>query len=137
MADLSLIKFEADLNAFAELLDINQKDLTQKITADLWARITGNFPSHRHPVDTGRARAGWGLSIGSPSPKSTPEGQYAAPSAPDVSAIDGTQVVYLLNNVEYIGALEDGHSKQAPNGMVRLSILEVESEIEAILQANQ
>lgn len=141
MANLSLVKFNADIKAFAQLLDVNQADITRRIAMELWVRIIGNFEGRRHPVDTGRARAGWALSIGEMTTTAPPEGigtseSPAPPPNADFGGIDGHQVVYILNNVEYIEALEDGHSKQAPNGMVRLAIIEVESQIEAILQAN-
>lgn len=35
-----------------------------------------------------------------------------------------TQTIYIVNNVPYAIPLEYGHSKQAPNGMVRLSLME-------------
>lgn len=137
MPDLSLVTFEADIKAFAELLDLSQKTIVQKIALDLFARIIGNYQTHRHPVDTGRARSGWGLTLVA-SIETPPEGSYPTPPPlPDVSQLDGKVIVYILNSVPYIEALEDGHSKQAPAGMVRLSILEVESEIEAILEANK
>lgn len=47
------------------------------------------------PVDTGRARAGW--------------------------TVDTTALV-IENNVEYIGKLNEGHSKQAPAGFVETEI---------------
>lgn len=34
------------------------------------------------------------------------------------------QTIYIVNNVPYAVPLEYGHSKQAPNGMVRLSVME-------------
>ncbi len=130
--------FEMDLDAFAKKLDLEKSMVVQKIASDLWTRIIGNFPAHRHPVDTGRARAGWALSIGEPvaavPPKDKfPEGQLAAPPPePDFSAIDGEQKVFIVNNVEYVQYLEAGHSKQAPNGFVLLSLMEVTAEIQAI-----
>lgn len=135
MPDLSLLKFEADVAAFARLVRLNQAEVMRKIASDIWTRIVGNFQSHRHPVDTGRARAAWGLTF-APSIPTLPPGVYPPPPEPNWAPITGTEIAYILNSVEYIEALEDGHSKQAPNGMVRLAILEVESEIEAILQIN-
>jgi hypothetical protein len=136
MPDLSLVNFEADMAAFAKLVDVNQADVVQKITLDVFARIVGNYSLHRHPVDTGRARAGWGLSM-TTSIEAPPPGSYGPPPMPDVAQLDGTKVVYILNAVPYIEALEDGHSQQAPNGFVRLAIMEVEAEIQALLAANQ
>lgn len=48
------------------------------------------------PVDTGRARRGW-----------------------------RRKKQDVLNNVEYITHLEDGHSKQAPSGIARPTIKEI------------
>jgi hypothetical protein len=133
MADLSLIKFEADLRAFAKIVDVNQATVVKKIAMDLWTAIT-----LKTPVDTGRARAGWGLSIGTPIIPTPPTGSYppngqAPLPLPDISAINGRQIVYILNNVDYVQHLEDGTSQQAPAGMVRISIAEIELEIEAIV----
>lgn len=63
-------------------------------------------------------------------------GTYGPPTPPDFSAIDGSQQIFILNNVEYIEALEEGHSQQAPAGMVRISIAEVELEINTIVAQN-
>jgi Bacteriophage HK97-gp10, putative tail-component len=131
MSDLSLHQFKADIAAFAKLVDVNQATVVKKIAFDLWTKIT-----LKTPVKTGRARAGWGLSINSPIVATPPVGSYSAPGTPDFSKVDGKQIVYILNNVEYVPNLEDGSSKQAPAGMVRLSIMEIESEIEVTLQMN-
>lgn len=134
VADLSLYKFSADLTAFARTLDLNLATIVRKIAFDLFAELT-----KRTPVDTGRARAGWGVSIDVPDittvPPEPPEGvTLPAPGLPNLSAVDGTQVVYILNNVVYIEALEDGHSEQAPAGMVRLSLALLELKIESYLE---
>jgi hypothetical protein len=132
MPDLSLVKFDADMEAFAKLLDIKIDTVVQKITADVWARITGNF----------EARAAWGMSVGNPAPPTPPPAVdqrefYGPPSAPNFGSLKGDKIVYILNALPYIEALEDGHSGQAPNGFVRLAILEVEAEIDAIVALNQ
>lgn len=44
--------------------------------------------------------------------------------------IDGTTDTYIINNLAYIKALEDGHSKQAPNGMRRLAMEAEQAKIE-------
>lgn len=128
MANLSLVQFKADIKKFAAQININQATVVRRISFDLWGKIT-----KRTPVKTGRAHAGWGVSIGHAQVPTPPEGEYnPAPKPFPTVVIDGTQVVYILNNVEYIEALEDGHSKQAPAGMVRLAIAEVELEINSL-----
>jgi hypothetical protein len=51
--------------------------------------------------------------------------------AATISRVDATtlgvkagDVITLVNNLDYARQLEFGHSKQAPQGMVRLSVLE-------------
>lgn len=86
------------------------------------------------PVDTGRARGGWQVGIAE-----HPRGQtdrlddtVSADESPTVAA--GSAVIaeikmpvkcIIANNVEYIEALENGHSQQAPNGMLGLTVQEL------------
>ena len=84
----------------------------------------------KSPVDTGRFRANWNLSVGNPD-LSTSEATDKTGSASIGKVASGiTQYklsdgsVFLTNNLPYAMRLEDGYSGQAPNGMVRLSIVE-------------
>ena len=68
------------------------------------------------PVDTGRARWGWFVTVGSPSTEIPPEGHY---SIPDVTSranvsVSADVTAYIANNVPYIVELNDGSSKQQP-----------------------
>lgn len=68
------------------------------------------------PVDTGRARWGWFVTVGSPSTEIPPEGQY---SIPDVTSranvsVSADVTAYIANNVPYIVELNGGSSKQQP-----------------------
>ncbi len=123
--------FNAPLEKFAKLIDVNLATVVRVITGDLWGMIT-----QRTPVDTGRARASWQVSEGKPSMAAPSPGTYGPPSA--VSAgfenISGTQPVYIVSNLDYIEALENGWSKQAPVGMVAISIAEVEARIEILTE---
>lgn len=78
------------------------------------------------PVDTGRARWGWFLTINVPSSETPPEGKYSAPKINErMQAINDnftiSDTLYLTNNVDYIGRLNDGYSKQAPARFVEKS----------------
>tara|TARA_B100001250_G_C19678722_1_gene734865 strand:+ start:421 stop:822 length:402 start_codon:yes stop_codon:yes gene_type:complete len=84
------------------------------------------------PVDTGRARANWQLSINVPKTDVVNSKQKAGTKA----ITDGNRKlklmklgedVYITNNLPYIGVLERGHSKQAPRGMVALTLAEIEA----------
>ena len=118
----NILKFSAQIEAFAEKIKAAPAVVQKKIAIDLWSSIT-----RRTPVDTGRARANWFLNVGAPSQRvdeypDAKTGSVPAPELPDISKVDGYQPVFIINNLPYIEALENGHSKQAPNGMVRLAI---------------
>lgn len=79
------------------------------------------------PVDTGRARANWQASIGSPATgiidKGDKSGGQTANRGSRVAQKAAGEVFYITNNLPYIYRLEfEGHSNQAPAGWVRTSI---------------
>lgn len=100
---------------YAETVGGGLTRFLQKITFELHEAIV-----MKTPVDTGAARASWNVSIGQP--------QYAIKGS--VAAVIGLTKpddIYITNAMEYISALENGHSAQAPHGMVALSIAEIET----------
>jgi hypothetical protein len=93
---------EFSLQGFSTRLEQGLKELTGRTAGELWERVAG-----RTPLDTGRARAGWQQS--------------------------GSGLEYQVsNNVPYITALEHGHSSQAPQGMVGITMLEAPALVERI-----
>ncbi|MEX0906247.1 MAG: HK97 gp10 family phage protein [Balneolaceae bacterium] len=77
------------------------------------------------PVDTGRARANWNVGLNNVDASVSPPGnlqQVLNRASALISKIKAGDVIYISNNVEYIEALEDGHSKQHPNGMVAVTL---------------
>lgn len=110
---------------------MSMKDLTDKLNADIakdiQARTIGVFSSiiKMTPVDTGRARGNWQCSLDVPITTQVdlldPTGSQAISSV--IATVRESAVNYLSNNVPYIRRLEyEGHSKQAPDGMVRISL---------------
>jgi len=84
------------------------------------------------PVDTGRARGNWFVSIGAASDAADgaedKSGQRSINAGSAViTGLTKAQSIYLVNNLPYIGALENGHSSQAPVGMVAVTIAEIEA----------
>ncbi len=92
------------------------------------------------PVDTGRARANWQVSLNDPKnstrdPFSTGAGgstggqNARAAMAEAQVVIDGYTYerspvgLFITNNLPYIGRLNNGHSAQAPAGFVEKGIL--------------
>jgi hypothetical protein len=128
--DGNLMSFDVDLAEFAKKIGLAPKLIVQRITLDLFGRIT-----KRTPVDTGRARASWDIKEGSPSSFTPPAG--ASKGTADVTAaiggLDGEKVVFITSTLDYMQYLEKGSSKQAPSGMVLLSIAEIEIEIEYLM----
>lgn len=113
----------------------NTGAVVRKIVFDLGARVI-----MRTPVDTGRARANWMFSLGTPSKetssdldKETPANSSGAGSSKAKDGLNAAlatydpfknPIIYFTNSVPYIGRLEYGSSKQAPQGMVRLTVAE-------------
>ncbi len=109
-----------------------QKTFMRRIAADLFRRVV-----ERTPVDTGRARANWDLTINNPSDRLDID-DFGQPVLvpPAIAQITGKEKIYLVNNLPYIERLEHGWSKQAPAGMVRLSMAEIDAELEQIFGAS-
>lgn len=139
---MAVLILDAPIKAFAKAIDLSIKTVVERITFDLWNKIT-----LRTPVDTGRARQSWQLGIGAPNttvpgPMGGGTGQYSKDSSPPTNPpamfpggeIDGTQTVFITSSLAYIGILEEGRSMQAPAGMVQLSIAEVQAELELIVE---
>jgi len=83
------------------------------------------------PVDTGRARSNWQVSIGSPIlsvresySQGAAAGQFAMAQARAViEGYKSGQTIFINNNLPYIGRLNDGWSAQAPAGFIRFAVL--------------
>lgn len=106
----------------------DQKDqlhaLARKVTFDVFRRVV-----LRSPVDTGRFRANWNISVGAPNyltTNSTEESRGAAEAAKALTLPVGG-VVYLSNGLPYAQRLEYGWSQQAPAGMVRVTVAEFDN----------
>lgn len=84
------------------------------------------------PVDTGRARGNWFVAIGAPSGVTTDAtdksgGQTINSGAAVISGLTRAQAIFITNNLPYIGKLESGSSVQAPQGMVAVTMAELEA----------
>jgi len=120
--------FSIDLSRFKVKSEQQMKTVIQKITMEAFERVV-----LKTPVDTGRARASWSPSIGAPTTASYPERMDKSGgvsiAAAQRAAFDWNCIgsIFLCNNLPYVGALEYGHSKQAPAGMVRVTLSEISS----------
>jgi len=79
----------------------------------------------RTPKDTGRLQGNWQASINTPKSGEVDQTRF------DISAVQQTytqlsngDTAYFVNNLPYASKIERGSSKQAPLGMMRISVLE-------------
>jgi hypothetical protein len=127
--------FRSSIAAWIEKANRNQEHIARYVCTELAVRVV-----MRTPVDTGYARSNWQPGIGAPNVGTQeirdPTGGAAASKAAMVAAqIQIGDTFYLSNNVAYIQNLEYGHSKQAPAGMVRLTLLEADEIAAAAVRA--
>jgi len=102
--------------------------IVKKIAFDLFRKII-----FKTPVQTGRARANWLVSVVAPRSETVDETDKTGIRAIGnvQSVINGWTAdsdIYLSNNLPYIYGLERGRSKKAPHGMVKISVAEVLNE---------
>lgn len=78
------------------------------------------------PVDTGRARAGWNmgpmLTANVPPKDKSGYGYDVSMNVNPEMAPKDADIIYIYNNVEYIGRLNAGSSTQAPREFVQIAI---------------
>lgn len=114
--------FQIELDEeFAEKVEGGLLRLVQTVAMEVDAGVRA-----KTPVDTGNARASWNTSLNEPVYREQPAIGHPG-NASAVAGMTKPEVVYVTNSAEYISALENGHSKQAPQGMVALTIAEVEA----------
>lgn len=121
--------FNKEVKIFGEqLMPEAHLKLQKKIALDLLRRIV-----FRTPVDTGRARGNWQVNLGGALEESqivtdtSGLPTFAKGAAVVGRATNPYGVITLFNNVNYIQFLEGGSSRQAPAGMVSVSLAEVET----------
>lgn len=128
-------KFSLDLGQWIAKANGETDVVVRKVCFDIFSRVI-----IRTPVDTGRARGNWLCGINQQrsdtverDDKTGGAATTDAQKAIDAGAVGN--VIYMSNNLHYIDSLENGRvlpeggytgpiSKQAPNGMMRLTVQE-------------
>lgn len=124
--------FSMQLDQFSKKVGLAVETVTRRVAFDLYARII-----RKTPVDTGRARGSWTIAPTVANRQVLPvqpKGTVAPLPQLRVPTIKAGERLVISNNLPYITALEDGHSQQAPAGMVALSIAEVETTMRRLEQ---
>lgn len=125
MDDKSLKEFNLEIDEFVKNIPKEAIAFQKKIVLEALRKLV-----MRTPVDTGRAKGNWQVSIGDPLigklETLDKEGQETvAKGLAAIADLPPYQVVWISNNLDYIELLEDGRSKQAPNGMLKLTVAEL------------
>ena len=127
-SSMAAANFEMQLKEFSDvLLPEYQTIFVKKISMELLKKLI-----NKSPVDTGRFRGAWVVGRNT-ADRSEPD--TADPSGTstemkginDINSIREGDIVYLSNNLDYALMLEYGWSKQAPAGMVAISLNEIEA----------
>ena len=117
--------FRLDLERFAEKAGDRATDVVRKVAIELLSSVV-----LKSPVDTGRFCGNWNVAYGGIdySTDGTEDKNGSATIYRGASRILSNNLpgvtIYITNSLPYAHRLEDGYSKQAPNGMVRLSVVE-------------
>ena len=127
-------KFGYDITRWANQTKQKLDTVARKVALDMFSRVV-----LRSPVDTGRFRGNWQCAIDSV-PQGTvdkldPSGGTAiAGINREVAGFGGGHIIYLVNHLPYAWPLEMGWSKQAPAGMVRITVEEFRPIVEGAVR---
>jgi hypothetical protein len=127
MATVNNNRFRANMAKRIEKAKGKHELFYRKLTLEILSRVV-----LKSPVDTGRFRANWNIGNGTPDSGTTElldkqggntilVGDYTLKSI----KING-QIIYVTNSLPYAYRLEyEGWSRQAPAGMVRVTLAEL------------
>lgn len=135
------MSFSADLRKFAVATNRTITDTLVGTVQELAVRLV-----MRSPVDTGRFRANWQIGDGGPDTRvdsgydKQPLGSAPAPASftrwqDQLEGVLPGTTIYITNSLPYARRLEyEGWSKQAPGGMVRVTLTEYSQIIKTALE---
>ncbi|WP_137107761.1 HK97 gp10 family phage protein [Azospirillum argentinense] len=106
-------------------------DLTKRLALAIYNGVV-----MKTPVATGMARANWQILVHGDQVAVREVGDHSAEDLAQLSSfkVVGQGKILIANGVSYIKALEYGHSQKAPEGMVRVTMAEVEMRLNEIMK---
>lgn len=129
------MSFTGDLNRFRNRSIEVTKETRKAITIELFNSVISDTP-----VKLGRARGNWQTSEGQPISgvvdRVDPNGSQAMAEVQQ-NLGEGDTTVFLTNNLPYIEALEEGHSKKHPEGMVRKNVARINRIVQKVARKNR
>ncbi len=154
-----MAKWSLDLREYARKRQVEIKEVRKTYAYALYSSIV-----RKTPVDTGRARGNWNVSVGSPDTSVTEKTRKTPKPISSMPDPQGDESIFIANNLEYIGVLEygrypnpvkkgtkvsrkgekpakyqirsqNGYSRQAPEGMVGVTLANNENIFNAAVDA--
>ena len=131
-------KFEQEIRAAFKKIDAAIEKTIRGGSIDLFGRIV-----ERTPVDTGRLRGNWQAQINSPNTSVLDEeGEAeAAVISKGAAEIDNYKLsdnsIWFSNNLPYAERIENGWSKQRPEGMTRTAVKQFNAAIDKAAKRNK
>ena len=139
-------KWTLNLNEYCRKKNVEIKEVRKTYAFALYSSIV-----RKTPVDTGRARGNWNITVGHDDtlPKENTVPQFK--SVEEVPKVEGDETIFISNNLPYITKLEyggypnppkkgsgktvNGYSKQAPEGMVGVTLANNENIFNAVVRS--
>jgi hypothetical protein len=119
-----MASFADQLEAFARVGKERMDTVFRKVVIDIAKSVITESP-----VDTGRFRGNWMLGVGDMNSAVdwdirdlTGDGTIQRIMAQVGAEVSAGKIAYITNSLPYAIPLEYGHSSQAPQGMVRLTV---------------
>lgn len=126
-----MAEFTLDLSDVVDELTVDIDVAIRRLSLDILVRLT-----QKTPVDTGRAKSNWIISINSPVSTTSKFRSKTSLGQPATAAVGRGNAtlktfdlktdtsVYIQNNLPYIQKLNEGSSTQAPSGFVQMAMRE-------------
>lgn len=114
--------FAAQLHEFADMVQQDADEVFQIVATEV-----GQSVINLTPVDTGRALSNWNAGINAPDDvyrqtEDPLDSKTSARLAGEFQSLKFGDTAYITNATPHVPFLEYGSSKQAPNGMIRITL---------------
>lgn len=113
--------FALNLGALTGTLRKRTDSEIGKLVLNLYTRVVIGTPT-----DLGVARSNWNLSLGNADESFSSDVKEVDSMISDAESklinLSGAQTIHITNATVYIRRLEEGHSKQKPNGWVKVAV---------------
>jgi len=111
------MSFSSDISNFNEKTEKAATRIFRGSALSVFGRII-----LRTPVDTGRLRGNWQVQLNKPAKGTLTTTKAQSPDAAKKAKLGDS--VFITNNLPYAQVIENGSSKQAPSGMIKVVIAE-------------